>query len=195
MKAVNIFLLGAIFAPLFVFGNTVYQVNFYDSHWQQSAPGDCLMILGSKVLSDDRPDLMMVERTNAAFPLIGDDIKAVVLTGGSVDEKKTEAEVLEQILREKGVDEKKLILENRSTSTFQNLLYSKPLLTEANCEKLDIVSNDFHLARVKMTAERLHISVNRYIAAESALRNRKERLYREYLAYTWYWLGWRWLKE
>lgn len=195
MKAVNILLLGVVFAPLLVFGNTIYQVNFFDSHWQESPPGDCLMILGSKVLSDNRPDLMMVERSKVAFPLITDELKAVILTGGTVDEKKPEAEVLQQILAEKGVKTEKMILEKKSTSTYQNLLYSQPHLASAGCKELDIVSHDFHLARVKMTAERLGIPVNRYVAVESSPQNKRERLYREYLAYTWYWLGWKWLKE
>ena len=195
MNAVNSLLFGLLLTPLLMVAHTVAQVNFYDSHWQEIPAGDCLMILGSKVLQGNLPDVMMVERANAAFPLVTPDLKEVILTGGTVDDKKPEAEVLQKILSKKGIDKAKMLLEDKSTSTYQNLLYSREVISKAGCEKLDILSHDFHLHRVKITAERLGIPVNRYIAAKSSKPNGKNRLYREYAAYLWYWLGWKWLEE
>ncbi|MDZ4216786.1 MAG: YdcF family protein [Candidatus Gracilibacteria bacterium] len=185
------FILGILATPFIVFGYPVYQVNFFDSGWENKTAADCLMVLGAKVLNNNSPDLMMRERINTAVHLISD--QKVILSGGTVDQKKSEAEVMKELLVENGIDESLLVLETKSTSTYQNLLYSKPLLEE--CEMVDMVSNDFHLARVKMTADRLGIPTNRLIPAQSTKPNSNERLLREYLAYAWYWLAWGWMEK
>jgi len=195
MKILKTILLGVLLSPFIVLSTTVYQVNFYDTGWESKTPGDCLMVMGSKVLNNNQPDLMMRERITTAGKFITDETKHIILTGGTVDEKTPEAEVMKQMLLESGVDEEKMLLETSSTSTYQNFLYSQPLLEQAACEKLDIVSHDFHLARVKMTADSFGIQINRLIPAELMKPNTKQRLSREYMAYLWYWFGWEWLKD
>src|SRR5690606_2507049 len=188
-------LLGILISPFFALGTAVYQVNYYESGWQEKTPGDCLMILGSKILSDNTPDLMMRERVATAEQFMTPSLQHIILTGGTVDQKIPEAEMLKKLLVEKGVDEKKMHLEKNSTSTYQNFAFSKPIIEAAQCAKLDVLSHDFHLARVKMTADKLEIPLNRLIPAEKIKPNSRERLTREYFAYLWYWLGWEWMKE
>lgn len=187
-------LLGVLLSPFLVLSSTVYQVNFFETGWEKKPAGDCLMVLGSKVLKGNVPDLMMRERVATAKKHITAETEFLILTGGTVDEKVPEAELLAALLKDKGVNEERMLLENKSTSTYQNLLYSKPLIEEAGCEKIDIVSHDFHLARVKMTAEKLEIPIHRLIPAEKMKANTKQRLSREYMAYLWYWFGWEWLE-
>jgi len=179
--------------PILVAGYTFYQVNFYDSQWKNIPPGECLMIMGAKVLANGQPDLMMAERISTAKEIINDDIKKVILSGGSLDDKKTEAEVMSDLLIDSGLDANKVVLETDSTSTLENLAFSKPLILTNNCKKLDILSHDFHLARIAMTADRLGIPINRLIPAQTAKQNTKQRLEREYKAYLWYWLAWDWM--
>lgn len=194
MNLLKAIFLGLLLSPFLVLSSTVYQVNFYNSAWETKSPGDCLMVMGAKVLNNNQPDLMMRERTTTAEKFITDEIKYIILTGGTVDEKTPEAEVMKQLLVDSGVDENKILMETKSTSTYQNFLYSQPLLEQAACEKLDIISHDFHLARVKMTADNFDIPVNRLIPAEMTKPNTKQRLSREYMAYLWYWFGWEWLE-
>jgi vancomycin permeability regulator SanA len=181
--------------PAYFLGTTWYQVNFYDDQWQQEPAANCLMILGSKVLSDNRPDLMMRERVGTALEVISDDIDTIIVTGGSVDNRKTESEVAKGLLIEAGVSEDRIETEQRSTSTYQNLLYSKHIFEDRKCESLDIVTHGFHLARAKFTAERLGYPVNRMIEAELLRENPPRLLQREYFAYMAYWLLWDWLEE
>ncbi|MGE3279340.1 MAG: YdcF family protein [Candidatus Altimarinota bacterium] len=195
MNVLKAIFLGLLLSPFLVLSSTVYQVNFYESGWETKPPADCLMVMGAKVLSNNQPDLMMRERINTAKKYISEETKHVILTGGTVDEKVSEAEAMKSMLVQSGIDEDKILLETNSTSTYQNLLYSQPLIEAAGCEKLDIVSHDFHLARIKMTADNFGISVNRLIPAEKTKPNTKQRLSREYLAYLWYWFGWEWLKN
>jgi len=194
MKILNALFLGLMLSPFLVMSSTLYQVNFYDSAWETKSPGDCLMVMGAKVLHNNQPDLMMRERINTAIKMISEETKHIILTGGTVDEKISEAEAMREILIQSGIDENRMLLETKSTSTYQNLLYSRPLIEQAACENLDIVSHDFHLARVKMTADNFDIPVNRLIPAEKTKPNTKQRLSREYLAYLWYWFAWEWLE-
>jgi uncharacterized SAM-binding protein YcdF (DUF218 family) len=194
MNLLTTFFLGIILSPILVLGTTFYQVNFFESGWQEKTAGDCLMVLGSKVLSSNVPDLMMRERVATAEQFITPDIRHVILTGGTVDEKIAEAEMMKALLLEKGFDEDRFLLEKKSTSTYENLVMSKPLIEAGACEKLDVLSHDFHLARVKMTADRLDIPINRFIPAEIVKPNTKERISREYMAYLWYWFGWAWME-
>lgn len=131
----------------------------------------------------------MRERLAMAETVITDETKTIILTGGSLDEEKTEAEVLQGELIKKGIAEERLLLEDRSTSTYENLIFSRPLIENRNCETVDILTHDFHLARTKMTADHLQIPAQRMIPVLNATANTQARLSREYLAYTWYWLS------
>jgi vancomycin permeability regulator SanA len=185
---VNSLIVAALLSPFFLIGNSVYQVNFYESGWEEKEASECLIILGSRSLPGGVPGLMMRERLAMAETVITDDTKTIILTGGSLDEEKTEAEVMQGELLRNGVNEERMVLENRSTSTYENLIYSKPLLKERNCDDVDILTHDFHLARTKMTADALDLKSNRMIPVLNATANTRARLSREYLAYMWYWL-------
>lgn len=179
-----------LFAAPLVIATAWYQVNFFEPAWKDVPPGDCLLVMGSKVLTGNKPDIMMQERVETAVKFITPGLKAIILTGGTVDQKKPEAEVMKELLLKKGIDERKLIIEREATSTIENLAFSKPLILKSNCEKLDIVSHGFHLARIKLTAQRLQIAINRLIPAEEKSPSRNGRTEREMKAYVWYFLGW-----
>lgn len=179
-----------LFAAPLVIATAWYQVNFFEPTWENVSPGDCLLIMGAKVLPGNKPDIMMRERVETAAKFITPELKAVILTGGTVDQKKPEAEVMKDLFLKKGVDENKLVLEREATSTYENFVYSKPFILKAGCEKLDVVSHGFHLARIKLTAQRLQIPINRLIPAEEKTPSRNGRTEREIKAYLWYAIGW-----
>lgn len=172
------FLLGALL--------TFSQVNSFEGQWEDLLPGDCLMVLGAKTNHDQTPGTMMEERLETAFKALTPKVKAVILTGGSVDKKKSEAQVMKQWLMQKGVDKKLLITEEESTSTYENFLFSKPLLLKKNCETVDIISHRFHLPRVRLVASALEIPVHRLIPAVQEKPDTPRRLEREYEAMLWY---------
>ena len=194
-KIVKFTLIAIILSPFVIVTNTVYQVQFADLEAFNGAPSECMIILGSRTLPGGVPGLMMEERLETAVEKITESTKTIIVTGGSLDEEKTEAEVMKENLVAQGVPEEKIYLENKSTSTYENLLLSKPILEQQNCETVDILSHDFHLSRAKMTAKRLDIPVNNMIATKGHEANTKTRISREHLAYLWYWLGWSWLTE
>jgi uncharacterized SAM-binding protein YcdF (DUF218 family) len=160
-------------------------------------PGDCLLILGSKVHPNGKPDLMMSERLKKADELLSrENPRMIIVSGGSIDDSTpTEASVMRQHLVRNGREAERIVEEVRSTSTYENLLFSQVHLSESQCQSVDILSHDFHLARVELTAKRLGIPLQRLIATEVENRSDQELFRREYFAYMMYWLAWDWVTK
>ena len=74
------------------------------------------------------------------------------LSGGQGDgEDITEAEAMQEYLIEAGVDAKRLRMEDRSTTTWENLKFCNEL-QPLHTERVGILSNDFHIYRAVQMA-------------------------------------------
>ena len=133
------------------------------------------LIIGANIRSDiKRPDYMIVlgaglkgeklsltllkrmEKT-VEFMKKNPDVKAVVSGGQGFDEIISEAEAMKRYLVKNGIDEKRIIKEDKSTSTMENFKFSKDKLkqiTGKNIEEAVVVTNEFHMMRARMIAER-----------------------------------------
>lgn len=81
------------------------------------------------------------------------DTTAILSGGRGEGEEITEAEAMAGYLSARGVEPERLILEDRSTTTKENLKFSKVLIE--NTEKpVGIVSNNFHLYRARLLAKK-----------------------------------------
>lgn len=122
--------------------------------------GDCgaMVILGAQ-LKEDGPSLFLQRRLEKALDYLADhpDTLVVVSGGQGPDEPDTEANGMERFLREKGF-EGVILKEDQSHNTRANLKNSKAvLLAQARydvSQGVVLVSNDFHLARVRLLADR-----------------------------------------
>lgn len=87
------------------------------------------------------------------------DCKIVVSGGQGEGEDISEAQAMFGYLVERGVPAEKIILEDRSTSTNENLRFSYELIKEDGGEDVHIVicSNDFHIFRALELAENVGI--------------------------------------
>ena len=78
----------------------------------------------------------------------------MVSGGQGPDEPSTEARAMADYLMEQGVSAEQLLLEEESHNTFQNLACTFELLKETGYEdqmgQVLVVSNGFHLTRVRM---------------------------------------------
>jgi len=95
-----------------------------------------------------------------AFELYRDGfIPRILLSGGvNKETKKIEAEEMARHLIEMGVEERDLILENKSTSTLENVLFSKRIIEKVigfdNIKKIILIVKHYHSRRAAMTAKR-----------------------------------------
>lgn len=81
------------------------------------------------------------------------DATAVLSGGQGEGEEITEAEAMAGYLCARGVEPERLILEDRSTTTKENLLFSRMLIGDTE-KPVGIVSNNFHLYRARLLAKK-----------------------------------------
>jgi uncharacterized SAM-binding protein YcdF (DUF218 family) len=104
----------------------------------------------------------------------------LVLSGGAkAAGGPTEAAVMAAYLRSRGVPAEDLLLEERSTTTEENLAFSAALLTDrAVPPSFVVVTSDFHVCRVSALGRRLRLPV-RVVAARTPLAVRIPAALRE----------------
>lgn len=107
------------------------------------------------------------------------DIKIIVSGGQGKDEIISEAEAMYRYLIDKGVDLKQVIKEDKSTTTLENIIYSKQILKDKNKEKILIVTNDYHLFRARLIAYILGLE-DEGLSSQSSLSGRIYYMVREY---------------
>ncbi|WP_337988529.1 YdcF family protein [Lysinibacillus sp. JNUCC 51] len=120
-----------------------------------------IIVLGAKVKSGGTPSLSLKNRLEEAVKYLNKypHVKVIVSGGQGADEDQTEASVMFKYLQDKGIDTNRILVEEQSTSTYENLLFSKELLPKGT-KKITILSNDFHLKRAKYLAESLGFEVD-----------------------------------
>ncbi|NBK96594.1 MAG: YdcF family protein [Erysipelotrichia bacterium] len=129
---------------------------------------DYVIILGAQI-NDNTISTSLKYRLDAALEIHEryPDMVFVVSGGKGNDERASEARFMESYLLEHHVKEEQIILEERSTNTYENLLYSKQLLdlySDSQEYNVTIISNAFHTYRSKYLAEKVGLNANTYAA-------------------------------
>ena len=110
----------------------------------------CLVVLGFQLLPDGGMDPELVGRCEVALKSAEKYPNAfVLLTGGGTAYRNglvTEAGVMADWLKEHGIAEERLIVEDRSLTTAENAVYSDAILYEnyPQVRSLAIISSDYH---------------------------------------------------
>ena len=107
--------------------------------------------------------------------------KIIVSGGQGKDEMISEAVAMKRYLIENGVNENKIIKEDKATTTLENLKFSKDILKNRRDEKTKvlIVTNEFHLTRSMIIANILGVE-NEGLASQTPMKIRINYLIREY---------------
>lgn len=118
-----------------------------------------MVVLGTRIEEDGTPTALLQDRLDAALGYYQDHpgIMVVVSGGQGSDEPTTEADAMAEYLVAEGVPESQILQEDSSSNTFENLGYSLALLEEEGYDSQEVlvVSNGFHLTRVRMLWERV----------------------------------------
>ncbi len=127
---------------------------------------DYVVVLGAQVKGRN-PSRALVKRLKKALETAKEHPDtAFILSGGQGSgEDISEARCMYDYLTANGVDQDRLILEDKSTTTQENLIFSDRL---TGCSKLDcgIISNDFHISRALLIAKKAGYEKPHGIAAE-----------------------------
>lgn len=122
---------------------------------------DYAIVLGAGLDNGRTPNLILSERLDAAIECEEDNPNQyIVLSGGQgSDEYVSEAQAMSEYLQEKGIDKEKIILEDRSRNTDENIKFSKEKIEEYSGKSIDkvnvkIITTDYHAFRSNILAKK-----------------------------------------
>ncbi len=140
-----------------------------------------LIVLGAK-LNGDVMSLSLYYRVIEALNYLKDneDTKVIVSGGQGEGEWISEAEAMARYFREEGIANERIIIEDLSTTTFENFSFSRDILGN-EVKEVVVVTNDFHLFRSLVIARRLGFEPYP-LAAETPWIVRGKLWAREYIA-------------
>lgn len=123
-----------------------------------------MVVLGAKV-NGTEPSLALRDRLNAAADYLKahPDVIAVLSGGQGPDEGMTEAACMFRELTELGIDPDRLWLEDKSTSTWENLVFSLDIIEEktgARPSHIGLLSSEYHLYRAGLFAKRCGVTAS-----------------------------------
>ncbi len=145
-------LLCVIFGLLiFIFVESLILYNSYKE--TPSGAFDYIIVLGAYV-DGDQVSLSLRYRLDKAIDYMKkeEDIDVVVTGAKGYNEEYTEASVMKQYLVDNGISEQRIICEDKSYSTYENLKNSYDIIGKS---KVLISTNDFHMFRALMLADRV----------------------------------------
>lgn len=150
---------------------------------------EIMVIFGCQV-KPDGPSALLRDRLDTALDYLeGHPDLTVVVTGGQGDDEHvSEAQCMYDYLTGHGVDGERIVLEDRSSNTWQNIRYTLELYQSGALEpsgKFLLVSSDFHLRRIKLLWERAWpgtYTLSTLAAPCSHLPSRVQMFFREPLA-------------
>jgi len=148
---------------------------------------DYIIILGARV-KGEIPSLALQYRIDAAADYMKKNKETIAIASGGQGpgEDITEAEAIKRGLLSLGISSNRVILEDRSTDTVENITFSNKLIPDHLKTGL-LVTNDFHLYRAKSIAKDQGLDLQGIPAKTPAVAIPKSYS-REYLAITKYYL-------
>ena len=151
---------------------------------------DAGVILGAAVWSGNKPSPVFRERIHKGYELLNDGVvEFLVLTGGNAPNELTEAEVAKRELLAMGAEPTAIVLEEKTSSTTEQILFIRDELTKQGWESFVIISDQFHLKRALEICAFNDIEANG-IPSESPLGPKNLAFYhvRESAALILYWM-------
>lgn len=124
------------------------------SHMLKTPEEDCdyLIVLGCQIRGN-RITKSLRKRLDTAYEYasVHKETRIIVSGGQGEGENLTEALAMQQYLVEKGIAADRIMMEDQSTDTDENMRYSV-LLIENKDDKVGIVTSNFHIFRAKLLA-------------------------------------------
>ena len=172
-----------LFLSTFIILQGAITINFHRTSDVKSIENvNTMIILGAKV-NEDGISKTLKRRLDKAIEYYNTNknINNIIVSGGQgSDEVVTEALAMKNYLVKNGVSKDKIIMEDKATTTLENIIFSKKIITDKNLKgKVLIVTSDYHLFRGQIIASILGID-NEGLCSISPLSSRIYYMIREY---------------
>ena len=131
-------------------------------------PTDCAVVFGSAVRQGSKAGPGITRRVETAVHLLEQgSVDRLFFTGGVGEgNAMSEAEVMRNVALRMGVSSDRMSLENEAASTWQNIKFIHPHLSD--CMSTVGISDRYHLARIRLTSWRLGVPMAVYPAERQA---------------------------
>lgn len=140
------------------------------STYQQAT--DYVVVLGAKV-NGTTPSKSLLFRLEAAISYYTKFPSTTIIVSGGQGkgEKDSEANVMKQYLLKANIPEDKILVECQSTSTYENLTYSKRIMdaNATNHYDVTIITNGFHSYRALYIGRYIGLNCHSYSAREDTV--------------------------
>ena len=142
---------------------------------------DYIIVLGAQVRADG-PSKVLKHRLNTAIDYLKKNPETICIVSGGqgYNEPCTEAKAMAEYLEAAGIAKERLILEDKSKTTEQNIKYSKKYMKDG--ASVGIITNDFHMFRAMQITKGEGLKSAKAIAAGSNPLYLPNNMLREYLA-------------
>lgn len=149
-------------------------------YFSKPEPADALIVLGAKLIGNE-PSAMLRLRLDETIKLYSEGYAPNIIVSGARgrDEIASEASVMQNYLIAHGIPSHRIIVEDRSFNTYQNLSNSQAIMTAHGLKRAIIVSNSSHIRRSLALARTLGLEAtgapapmanNAYLTTKQYLR-------------------------
>jgi uncharacterized SAM-binding protein YcdF (DUF218 family) len=113
------------------------------------------VVLGTEVLSGGRPSRTLAARVRHAAGLYARGrVRLIIATGGLGKRPPAEAEVMGRVLREEGVPDDAVVLEDRALNTWDSALFVTCMAKRLGVREVLVVTDPLHCVRTVAAFER-----------------------------------------
>lgn len=149
---------------------------------------DYIIVLGAQV-RENGPSVVLKYRLDKAVEYLNENptTQCIVSGGQGSNEPHIEAKVMYEYLVEQGIDANRILMEEQSTNTVENIRNSKELLKNSY-NGVGIVTNNFHIFRAVQIAKTQKLQNVCGIAADSTIYYLPNNMLRECLGILKDWL-------
>ena len=146
---------------------------------------DYVIIHGAGLIDGNKVSKLLAERIDKAIEVYRKDPSPTILIpsgGRGKDELIPEAAAMAAYLRERGIPEKDIIMEDRSTTTLENLKFSKEIIDSREGRKYTaLVTSNYHVYRALRYCRKIGLECTG-IGSHVAMYYWPSALIREYVA-------------
>ena len=125
---------------------------------------DVIIVMGAGV-QGERVSLILARRLDRAIEYLNMNPNAMVIVCGGLGDRATitEAEAMRRYLVARGISDERIIKEDKSTTSYENLLFAREILEKYFPDgfRAVVTTSDFHLFRTIFVASNVGIQANR----------------------------------
>ncbi len=190
----KIFCLGIIISSGIIFLGILFHILSFGTPYNEinePIQSDATIVFGAAVFSNGQPSDALYDRTNTACLLYQEkQTKLLVFSGGKSQYAPcSEPQAMKKIALQKNIPDLAIILDEQGTNTKETVRQAKMLAEKYGWKKIQMVSHDYHLARIQLFCDRAGLDIIPISCQESYFLTKKPYfIMREVFAWLYYWI-------